>query len=1417
MASVESVPAKATASTGSRWSGHRLQAGLVRLLVYATPLVGSIAFVHFAAKAVPAPRHSLAEFIGWWLGLSVVATVVLVAIDRVTRRLLPLAALLKLSLVFPDEAPSRFKVALRSGSVEHLEERIAEAADAARNATPAEAATVLLELVALLNIHDKLTRGHCDRVRAYAVLIGKELGLSAEELDCLNWAALLHDVGKLEVPESILGKSGRPTDEEWKVLRNHTLFGETLVEPIRGWLGRWLDAVGHHHERWDGTGYPRGLAGEDIPIAGRIVAVADVFDVMTSVRSYKKASAVEDARKEIARCAGTQFDPRVVRAFLNVSLGRMRLVMGPMSLLAHLPMLGRLPFTPAMGTLAGAFTVAATSAAGGIAHIAPPASTAARAPIVRHVAPSAPKHSTPATRPLSYVHLVQPHAAAPPAQPPAPPPAQPTAPPAQPPTPPAQPQPAPAPAPEPAPAPAPAPSPGPPPPAAAPDSATVFEGGTVEIDVLANDTGGPFELTSVGQPQHGTAAILGNRIAYRSAVGYQGTDTFTYHASAASGSVSASVTVQVLGVNQPPSFTSGPNVTVDEDSLPYAAAWATGIDAGAGDTGQQVRFDVHADQPTLFSTQPQVAPDGTLSFDVAPDAFGTTQVSVGAVDDGGTAHGGSDASAMQTFTLTVLPVNDPPTFAAGGDVNVLEDTGPEAVQWATAIAPGPANETGQQVTFETSTDQPSLFTAGGEPLVSSSGLLTFTPAFHASGIATVTVVAHDDGGTANGGVDTSQPRTFQIAIGIVNHAPSFVAGADQTVLEDAGPQIVSGWATAVSPGPANESGQTVSFDLSTTNPGLFAAAPAVSPTGTLTYTPAANANGSANVTVTAHDDGGTADGGVDTSASQSFTIDVTPVNDPPSFQKGADQSTREDSGTQTVAGWATGISPGPSDESGQHVTFSVLASNGALFSTQPAVDSSGTLTYTPAANANGSTTVTVTPHDDGGTSNGGIDTGPAQTFQIDITPVNDPPTFSIGPDQSAVAGSAQTVAGWATAISAGPADESSQTVSFGVAETNASLFSVAPAVSSTGTLTYTTAPGVFGTSTVTVTPHDDGGTANGGVDTGSPQQFTITVEEPPVAVDDAFGSSVDAEAEGDLLANDSDPQGSALTLQTTPASLPANGSVTLFSDGTFVYTPNAGFSGTDSFSYTVTNALGLSDTANVTITISSAVVQTSLVATATQNDPGLFSQLSSSSFTPVSGATYLVFVGRVSGLFDSATLSATGSLSVTNSGLPVNSVTGVDGITYAWAFEVQGTGTTPSTLTASFLDGDSKAPDKPSDVMEVVQVGGSSPWYVGNGTANNATLTSAQSSTVPLASPSVGHSEIAFLYLNGDIGGHEPGWVTAGISTMTGSYFHHGGADDGFGALVAYAPQAVGSATTQQRFPAHAGDPYVSLAFELLP
>jgi HD domain len=297
----------------------------VRGFVYALPIVLSLALVLGATTVSNPPTASLWAYLGWWLVVSVAATAVVWGVFGLTRRLLPLGALFQLSLVFPDEAPSRFSLALSARTVTSLEERVRIMREAREASSMQEAAEILLRLVAALDRHDRITAGHAERVRGYSAALGRELGLTDDELDRLNWAALLHDVGKLGVSPEILNKAGRPTEEEWKSLRRHPLLGEELVEPLREWLGEWIGAVPGHHERWDGTGYPRGLAGEEIPRAGRIVAIADAYDVITSMRSYKAPASAEAARAELVRGAGTQFDPGFVRTFFGLSLALLAL------------------------------------------------------------------------------------------------------------------------------------------------------------------------------------------------------------------------------------------------------------------------------------------------------------------------------------------------------------------------------------------------------------------------------------------------------------------------------------------------------------------------------------------------------------------------------------------------------------------------------------------------------------------------------------------------------------------------------------------------------------------------------------------------------------------------------------------------------------------------------------------------------------------------------------------------------------------------------------------------------------------------------------------------------------------------------------------------------------------------------------
>jgi hypothetical protein len=163
---------------------------------------------------------------------------------------------------------------------------------------------------------DPYTLGHCRRVSRAAVMIARQLGMSSERVEDLRYAGMLHDVGKLGVPTSVLTKAGPLNDEEYAAVQLHPMRGLEIVREI-GFLGESLAGIMHHHERVDGRGYPMGLAGDEIPEFARVIGVADAFDVMTSTRPYRKARPVEEAVEELRRGSGSQFDPVMVEAFLR--------------------------------------------------------------------------------------------------------------------------------------------------------------------------------------------------------------------------------------------------------------------------------------------------------------------------------------------------------------------------------------------------------------------------------------------------------------------------------------------------------------------------------------------------------------------------------------------------------------------------------------------------------------------------------------------------------------------------------------------------------------------------------------------------------------------------------------------------------------------------------------------------------------------------------------------------------------------------------------------------------------------------------------------------------------------------------------------------------------------------------------------
>ncbi|OGO04124.1 MAG: hypothetical protein A2Y60_04250 [Chloroflexi bacterium RBG_13_54_9] len=168
----------------------------------------------------------------------------------------------------------------------------------------------------VVEANDPYTAGHSTRVTELAVAIAKEMTLDEDQLDILRIAGPLHDVGKVGIPGSVLNKPTKLTQAEWWMVRSHPLVSAQTADRVAAFK-KAVPVIRHHHEHWDGSGYPDGLKGKDIPLLARILTVADGFEAMTSERPYRRALTEEEARSELENCAGTQWDPEVVRVFLE--------------------------------------------------------------------------------------------------------------------------------------------------------------------------------------------------------------------------------------------------------------------------------------------------------------------------------------------------------------------------------------------------------------------------------------------------------------------------------------------------------------------------------------------------------------------------------------------------------------------------------------------------------------------------------------------------------------------------------------------------------------------------------------------------------------------------------------------------------------------------------------------------------------------------------------------------------------------------------------------------------------------------------------------------------------------------------------------------------------------------------------------
>jgi len=181
-------------------------------------------------------------------------------------------------------------------------------------------------LTSAVDAKDAYTCGHSERVAMVSKMLAQEVGLTEQEVDRIYMAGLLHDVGKIGVPESVLQKPGRLTVEEFEQMKRHPVIGAHILQDVKQ-IKDIIPGVLHHHERFDGKGYPGGLAGRDIPLMGRLICLADCFDAMTTTRTYRQAMPLEAALADIRRCAGTQFDPGLTESFLNIGTDRLREVL----------------------------------------------------------------------------------------------------------------------------------------------------------------------------------------------------------------------------------------------------------------------------------------------------------------------------------------------------------------------------------------------------------------------------------------------------------------------------------------------------------------------------------------------------------------------------------------------------------------------------------------------------------------------------------------------------------------------------------------------------------------------------------------------------------------------------------------------------------------------------------------------------------------------------------------------------------------------------------------------------------------------------------------------------------------------------------------------------------------------------------
>lgn len=558
------------------------------------------------------------------------------------------------------------------------------------------------------------------------------------------------------------------------------------------------------------------------------------------------------------------------------------------------------------------------------------------------------------------------------------------------------------------------------------------------------------------------------------------------------------VTITITPVNDAPSFVPGRDITTYESSGDQLFTWATAMTPGPFEAQQTLQFTVTCNDNTLFAIPPAINEAGEMKFTLAASKFGMTPCLATLMDNGGRLRGGQD-TVSQRFSITVNGLNDSPSFVKGNDVTILEGAPAFiAPAWATRISAG-AGDANQQLTFDVKVDRPEVFDV--PPRIDpATGALTFTTRRHANGNVYMTVFLQDDGPSNPPSSNRSPAVQVLLIITPVNSAPLFTRGSNVAVLQNHGLVRQARWATGIAAGPADdERMQTLRFEVTATEPSLFALPPAIDPlTGDLLFATAVDRFGSSSLRICLLDNGGTENGGVDRVCDSAAAIAITPVNGEPFAVIPPDVTVLEDAGPVTIRSFLTAVRVGPVGEEVHQqlvsITVGLSEVNKAKFAVLPRIAlTSFDLTFTTAQDWFGEVPLTVTLVDSGDTANGGSNTKVLRTV-LRVLSVNDPPMFVAGPAVvELLEGSPTYNQPWASAILSGPPNEAAQTTVFSVVAIRPSFFSIQPTMNTLGYLTFAVAPDTSGDGQISVVLKDNGGVENSGVDTSAPLLLTIRI------------------------------------------------------------------------------------------------------------------------------------------------------------------------------------------------------------------------------------------------------------------------------------------------------------------------------------